>query len=112
MKSKSNLFLKTIILLALTLSSCTSNKSVIATAVAMTVQAQNTQLASVSVTDTPLALVTNLPLATIPTANTLAVNTPASLPALTPLATAQPATTSGTKCYANAPYVTDSPPDG
>ena len=54
MKFKSNLFLTITIIVAFALTSCgSSNNSIIATAVALTVQAQNTQPASV--TDTPLA---------------------------------------------------------
>ena len=116
MKSKSNLFLKTIILFAFTLTSCTSNKSIIATSVALTVQAQNTQ--SASVTDTPLALATIPPLATIPTssdpvANTPSAGTPAALPTLTPMATPLAGSTSVTKfCTASATFVGETIPDG
>ena len=55
MKFKSNLFLTITIIVAFALTSCGSSKnnSIIATAVALTVQAQNTQPASV--TDTPSA---------------------------------------------------------
>ena len=117
MKFKFNLFLNTILLLALALTSCTSNKSVIATAVAMTVQAQNTQ--SASVTDTPLALATIPPLAantaasSTPVANTPSVGTPATLPTLTPLVTPLTASTSVTKfCTASATFVGETVPDG
>ncbi len=118
MKFKINLFLNTIILLALTLTSCTSNKSVIATDVAMTVQAQNTQ--SASVTDTPLALATIPPLAnattsSAPVANTdtPSAGTPAALPTLTPLGTPLAASTSATKfCTASASFVSETVPDG
>lgn len=115
MKFKSNLFLKAIILLALTISSCTSNKSVIATAVAMTVQAQNTQLASMS--DTPLALATipslgNTPISSAPIANTPSAGTPAALPTLTPLGTPLAASTSVTQCTARATFVGETIPDG
>ena len=111
MKFKSNLFLTITTILAFILTSCGSaSNSIIATAVALTVEAQDTQ--SAPVTDTSLPLATSLTPATIPTASTLTANTPASLPALTPPVTGQPAATSGTKCYANATYVTDNPPDG
>jgi len=117
MKFKINLFLNTIILLALTLTSCTSNKSVIATDVAMTVQAQNTQ--SASVTDTPLALATIPPVANTPTsasapvANTPSAGTPVALPTLTPLGTPLAASTSVTKfCTASASFVGETVPDG
>ena len=111
MKFKSNLFLTITTIFAFILTSCgASSNSMIATAVALTVEAQDTQ--SAPVTETPLALATSLPLATIPTASTLTANTPASLSALTPPATVQPAATSGTRCYANATYITDNPPDG
>jgi hypothetical protein len=106
MKSKSNLSLTITIIFAFILTSCGSaSNSKIATAVALTVEAQDTQ--SAPITETPLALATSLPLATIPTADAAA-----SLPALTPPAAVSPAATSGTRCYANAAYVTDNPPDG
>ena len=116
MKSKFNLFLNTILLFALALTSCTSNKSIIATAVAMTVQAQNTQ--SASVTDTPLALATIPPLANTAASSALAANTPsagtpAALPTLTPLVTPLAASTSVTKfCTASATYIGETVPDG
>ena len=111
MKFKSNLFLTITTIFAFILTSCgASSNSMIATAVALTVEAQDTQ--SAPGTGTSLALTTSLPLATIPTASTLTSNTPASLSALTPPATVQPAATSGTRCYANATYITDNPPDG
>ncbi len=68
MKFKSNLFLTITIILAFVLTSCgSSNNSIIATAVALTVQAHDTQSAPVAETALPLAtglsLATNLPLA-------------------------------------------------
>jgi hypothetical protein len=116
MKSRFRLFINTIILTALALSSCTSNKSVIATAVAMTVQAQNTQ--SASVTDTPLALATIPPLADpttpgAPTAdNPSSDTTAAPIPTITPMLLAAQSATSTTKCYAMAAFVGETVPDG
>src|SRR6202142_2296573 len=107
MKFKSNLFLTITILFALTLTSCgpSHNNSIIATSVALTVQAQNTQAASV--TDTPLPLATNPPLT-----NTPSTNAPAAIRTLTPLA-AQPTASSGTKfCTASATFVGETVPDG
>jgi len=117
MKSKINIFLNITILTALALTSCTSNKSVIATAVAMTVQAQNTQ--SSAVTDTPLALATIPPLTNTETANTpVAVDTSsantsaASLSTTTPLPLVTQAATSNAKCYPKATYISETVPDG
>ena len=116
MKSKFNIFLNIIILTALALTSCTSNKSVIATAVAMTVQAQNTE--SASVTDTPLALATTPPLVDNATPGATMTNAPsanttgAPMPTLTPMLLAAQSATSTTKCYAIASFVGETVPDG
>jgi len=109
MKFKSNLFLTITTIFAFILTSCgSSSNSIIATAVALTVQAQNTQPASV--TDTPLAaLATAIPLANTPSANTPA----AALPTLTPFVTSSAASTGVTKfCIANATFISETIPDG
>src|SRR5258708_23643618 len=68
MKRKQIYFILTsLATVALTLTSCgASNNSSIATSVALTVQAQNTQAASLT-TETPVPLATGLPLADTPT---------------------------------------------
>ena len=106
MKFKFNLILTILTALALALTSCgANNASIIATSVALTVQAQNTQVASV--TDTPLPLATNPPLT-----NTPGTTAPATIPTLTPLV-AQPTSSSGTKfCTASATFVSETVPDG
>ncbi|HUH98928.1 MAG TPA: NBR1-Ig-like domain-containing protein [Anaerolineales bacterium] len=111
MKFKSNVFLTAAILFTLILTSCGSNNNaIIATSVALTVQAQNTQAASV--TDTPLPAATNPPLTNTPVAGGTAANTPAAIPTLTPLA-AQPTVSSPTTfCTANATFVSETVPDG
>jgi len=118
MKVKSNLLLTTMAIFALALSSCgASNNSIIATSVALTVQAQDTQ--SASVTDTPLPLETNLPPVNTPTGNTPIANTPsantvtAPLPTFTPLGSSLAVSTSVTKfCTAGATFTGETVPDG
>ncbi len=113
MKFKSNLFLTITTILAFILTSCgSSNNSIIATAVALTVEAHDTQ--SVPVTETPLPLAAGIPPATsltpatgLPLAGTLAMVTTATPPAVTP--------TIGTItsfCTANATFVSETIPDG
>jgi len=111
MKFKFNLILTILTALALALTSCgANNASIIATSVALTVQAQNTQVASG--TDTPLPLATNPPLTNTPAVNTPGTNAPAAIPTLTPLVL-QPTSSSGTKfCTAGATFVSETVPDG
>jgi hypothetical protein len=106
MKFKSNLILTLIIILVLALTSCgANNNAIIATSVALTVQAQNTQTAAV--TDAPLPTSTNIPLADTPTAGT-----PAALSTLTPLATFPTASGVTKFCTASATFISETVPDG
>lgn len=106
MKFKSNLFLTTTIVFALALiTSCSSsNNSIIATSVALTIQAQNTPAVPATeatvTTETPLPLATGLPLAGTST----------------PISTVISPTASGTftalNCSIVANFVSENFPDG
>ncbi|HEY9153173.1 MAG TPA: NBR1-Ig-like domain-containing protein [Anaerolineales bacterium] len=111
MKFKFNLILTVITASALALTSCgANNASIIATSVASTVQAQNTQ--SASVTDTPLALAATSSPASTPTTGTLAAGTPAAPSTLTPFITSQAVATNSSQCTAAATFVSETIPDG
>jgi hypothetical protein len=105
MKFKSNLFLTSTILFALISTSCTSakNASIIATSVAQTVQAQNAQ--PTQVTDTPVPLETQTPVA--------GTGTPVTTPAVTAPAI-QPTSSGGNglNCSIVANFVSETVPDG
>ncbi|HUI88901.1 MAG TPA: NBR1-Ig-like domain-containing protein [Anaerolineales bacterium] len=114
MKCQFKPFLTITILFTLVLTSCgANNNAIIATSVALTVQAQNTQ--SASVTDTPMSSATNPPLTNMPVAGTPAANTPnppVAIPTLTPLI-AQPTSSGGTTfCTASATFIGETIPDG
>jgi hypothetical protein len=102
MKFKLNIFLTIPTLFALTLTSCGSSKnnSIIATSVALTVQAQNTQ--PIPATDTPEPVSTETPLGGTP-AVTPTISTPTSHP-----------TSSGgpLNCSIVANFVSENIPDG
>lgn len=115
MKFKSNQFITITTVFAFILTSCGSsnNNSIIATAVALTIQAHDTQ--SSPVTETPLALTTIPPLANTPISSTPVApspGTPAALLTLTPLGTPLAASTSVTQCTASATFVGETIPDG
>ncbi|HEX8990296.1 MAG TPA: NBR1-Ig-like domain-containing protein [Anaerolineales bacterium] len=89
--------------LALILSACgaASNQSVIATSVAMTVEAQNTEAAAVTPTE---PAITPLPQPSLPSASLTPVTTSAPPTA--------PVTGSGQFCTASASFVSETIPDG
>jgi Ig-like domain from next to BRCA1 gene len=103
MKFRSNLLLTITIIFALTLMSCSaSNQSIIATSVALTVQAQNTQ--SIPATGTPMPPATDVPSAGTSTLVSTIIPftpTPTLLPLGTPLG-----------CSIVANLVSEDTPDG
>jgi Ig-like domain from next to BRCA1 gene len=113
MKLKFNLFLTITTVFAFILTSCGSaNNSIIATAVALTVQAHDTQ--SSPVTETPLALATSLPLAAslTPATGLPLAGTSATTSTVIPPTAAAPIGTITKFCTANATFVSETVPDG
>ena len=103
MKSKFSLISTAAILLAFVLTSCgpSNSSSIIATSVALTVQAQNTQSApATKATETPLPLATGIPLADT------------STPIQTVLSPTASPTFTSLNCSIVANFVSENPPDG
>jgi hypothetical protein len=113
MKFKSNLFLTITTIFAFILTSCgSSSNSIIATAVALTVEAHDTQSAPVNETQLPLATSLSLATSLTPSTGLPLAGTPATVTTVVPPTTPPPIGTITKFCTASATFVSETIPDG